>query len=103
LSLASSECLGLTRALSYLPSPAIGLTLAERAKKDPPRPAASLANAMLLVGAPEHVELDATAKDLEDIGTAYPRGGRRFLFGSDASLESLKTALPTARVAQLFT
>ncbi len=103
LPLPTGECLGLAKAVSYLPSPTIGLALVARAEKDPPRPAAAETNALLFVGAPEGVPLAATASELEKIGAAYPQASRRFLLGRDASFESLKRSVSAARVVQLFT
>jgi CHAT domain-containing protein len=103
LPMPSGECLGLAKAVSYLPSPAIGLALIARAEKDPPRTVAAQSSALLFVGAPEGVPLDVATEKLDEIAAAYPPASRRMLLGRDASFDALKRSVSAAHVVQLLT
>jgi CHAT domain-containing protein len=103
LPLEDGRALGVAKAVTDLPSVAVGIALVERARAER-RPAAGAPSAtMTLVGAPAAASLSVGPAELEAMLAAWSPSARAVRTGTNATLAALKTLPDSAVVLQVFT
>lgn len=103
LPLDHGEYAGLAKAITHLPSLAVGLQLAERARHERRTTARKGDNSVVLLAAPDRSDLAVSTADLQAMIAAYPSKGRHLWSGTEASLDRLRKGMESASVTQLFT
>ena len=93
--------LGTTRAISRLPSLAVGVRLARRARE-----AAGAAGAgepsVLLLAPSLGLATPLSEAEVGEMVAAYPAGSRHIALGSQARIETLERTLPAVRILQIL-
>lgn len=96
------RALGLTNAITYLPSVAVGLRLARRARLAPPASADEVPGTVVLVAAPSSSGLELGETDEQQMLGAFPEAVRTVLHGRAATWDRLAASVGDARVLQIF-
>jgi hypothetical protein len=103
LLLEDGQTLGVAKAVTDLPSVAVGIALVERARAERRQAAGAVPAAITLVGAPTVAALNIKSADLEDMLGAWPTTARVLRTGTDATLAALKSLPDSTLVLQVFT
>ncbi|MFN0007944.1 MAG: CHAT domain-containing protein [Planctomycetota bacterium] len=103
LPLADGRALGVAKAVTDLPSVAVGIALVERARAERRQAAGAVPAAMTLVGAPVAAALSVRPADLEAMLGAWPSTARVLRTGTDATLAALQNLPDSTLVLQVFT
>ena len=97
------QALGVSKALTDLPSVAVGIALVERARAERRPSPDAVPGAITLVGAPAAASLNVRPADLEAMLGAWPSKARVIRTGQDATLAALKELSDSTLVLQVFT
>lgn len=103
LPLEDGQALGVAKAVSDLPSVAVGIALVERARAERRPSPGAVPAALTLVGLPSTATLSVRPADLEAMLAAWPPGARVLRTGKDATLAALKNLPDSTLVLQVFT
>jgi hypothetical protein len=95
-------CLGTTHAISHLPSLAVGLRLAERARREARTSASAGTPVALLLSAPLGKDRELADAELEEILKVYPSKAMELASGPKADFATLRRVFPAVRVAHVF-